>query len=194
MKKIKQTGFLSLSCGGTTTFIDSSNISWIPDTDYIVAGNTSTVDNSKGSSSSNDHVRFFPDPRARKCYKLPLKNSSSSVLIRAQFVYKNYDKLGKPPTFSVSIGTAITATVNLNSHDPWIEEFVWPVNKETVSFCLHSIPQGGSPLISSLELRPMPRGAYDNGLLPSQALRKSYRINCGYTNGSLRYEFPRTYT
>ncbi|XP_022960256.1 probable LRR receptor-like serine/threonine-protein kinase At5g48740 [Cucurbita moschata] len=183
--------FLSLSCGGTTTFTDSSNISWIPDIDYIGTGNTSIIDKGKGGSFSTGHVRFFPDTRARKCYKLPLKNGSSSVLIRAQFVYKNYDKLGKPPAFAVSIGTAITTNVNLTSHDPWTEEFVWPVNKETVSFCLHSIPEGGSPLISSVELRPLPRGAYDDGLLPNQALRKSYRINCGYTNGSLRYPIDR---
>lgn len=183
--------FLSLSCGGTTTFTDSSNISWIPDTDYIGSGNTSTIDNDDDRStfSSGHYVRFFPDPRARKCYKLPLKNSSSSVLIRAVFVYKNYDKLGKPPAFSVSIGTAITSNVNLSFNDPWIDEFVWKVDKEIVSFCLHSIPESGYPLISSLELRPLPRGAYDGGLLPNQALRKSYRINCGYTNGSLRYEF-----
>ncbi|CAK9309790.1 unnamed protein product [Citrullus colocynthis] len=175
-----QDGFLSLSCGATTTFTDSSNILWNPDVDYISSGNASIID--------NNHVRIFPDPRARNCYKLPLKNSSSSVLIRAEFVYKNYDKLGKPPAFFVSLGTAITSNVNLTFHDPWTEEFVWPVNKETVSFCLHSIPQGGSPLISSIELRPLPRGAYeDDGLLQSQALRKSYRINCGYTNGSLRY-------
>lgn len=106
-------------------------------------------------------------------------------------MYKNYDKVEKPPAFFVSLGTAITTIVNLTFHDPWTEEFVWPVvNKETVSFCLHSIPHGGSPLISSIELRPLPQGAYeDDGLLQSQALRKLYRINCGYTNGSLRYAF-----
>ncbi|XP_038877569.1 probable LRR receptor-like serine/threonine-protein kinase At5g48740 isoform X2 [Benincasa hispida] len=175
-----QDGFLSLSCGATTTFTDSSNILWLPDVGYISSGNTSIID--------NGHARFFPDPRARNCYKLPLKNTSSSVLIRAKFVYKNYDKLGKPPAFFVSLGTAITSIVNLTFHEPWTEEFVWPVNKETVSFCLHSIPLSGSPLISSIELRPLPRGSYeDDGLLQSRALRKSYRINCGYTNGSLRY-------
>lgn len=105
-------------------------------------------------------------------------------------MYKNYDKVEKPPAFFVSLGTAITSIVNLTFHDPWTEEFVWPVNKETASFCLHSIPQSGSPLISSIELRPLPQGAYeDDGLLQSQALRKSYRINCGYTSGSLRYAF-----
>jgi len=103
-------------------------------------------------------------------------------------VYKNYDRLGKPPVFSVSLGTAITSTVNLTGNDPWIEEFVWPVNyKDTLSFCLHSAPHGGSPVISSLEVRPLPRGAYHTGMrdFPNNSLRKAYRINSGY-NESLR--------
>uniref|UniRef100_A0A2N9J102 Protein kinase domain-containing protein n=1 Tax=Fagus sylvatica TaxID=28930 RepID=A0A2N9J102_FAGSY len=95
----------------------------------------------------------------------------------------------KPPAFSVSLGTAITSTINLTTKDPWLEEFLWPVNKETLSFCLLDIPDGGSPVISSLEVRPLPQGAYASGMgdFPNKSLRKSYRINCGYANGSLRY-------
>ncbi|XP_065875391.1 probable LRR receptor-like serine/threonine-protein kinase At5g48740 [Euphorbia lathyris] len=176
-----QNGFLSLSCGGASDYTDSSTISWVSDNEYIKTGNTSTI--------SAIPIRFFPDKQSRNCYKLPLSNSSSLTLLRAQFVYKNYDNLRKPPVFSVSIGTAIVATVNLSSNDPWIEEFVWPVNKDTLSLCLHAIPDGGYPVISSLEVRPIPRGAYQDeiGDFPVKSLRKAYRINSGYTNGSLRY-------
>ncbi|XP_002521090.2 probable LRR receptor-like serine/threonine-protein kinase At5g48740 [Ricinus communis] len=182
-------GFLSLSCGGTTNFTDSSNISWVSDSAYISIGNTTTINYIEGTSSFTVPVRFFQDLKGRKCYKLPLTNVSSVVLVRAQFVYKNYDRLGKPPAFSVSLGTAVTSTVNLTINDPWTEEFVWPVNKDTVSFCLHAIPDGGSPVISSLEIRPLPQGAYQSGIgdFPNKPLRKSFRINSGYTNGSLRY-------
>ncbi|XP_041005366.1 probable LRR receptor-like serine/threonine-protein kinase At5g48740 [Juglans microcarpa x Juglans regia] len=177
-----QDGFLSMSCGGTTTYTDSSNISWVPDGEYVSTGNIST-------SSSGDPIRFFPDIQGRKCYRIPVKNASSLILVRAQFLYKNYDGRGKPPAFSVSLGTAITSTINLTTNDPWTEEFIWPVNKDTLSFCLHAIPEGGSPVISSLEVRPLPQGAYASGIgdFPNKSLRKSYRINCGYANGSLRY-------
>ncbi|KAJ4847595.1 hypothetical protein Tsubulata_013914 [Turnera subulata] len=143
----------------------------------------------EGTSSSNAPLRFFPDSRGRKCYKLPVKNVSSSVLVRAQFVYKNYDRLGKPPVFSVSLGTAITSTVNLTTNDPWTEEVVWPVSKDTLTFCLLAIPNGGTPVISSLKVRPLPPGAYQNNLgdFPNKSLRKIYRVNSGYVNGSLRY-------
>ncbi|KAJ4728483.1 putative Kinase [Melia azedarach] len=184
-----QDGFLSLSCGGATSYTDSSNISWVSDSAYISTGNTTTIDYANGTSSSSPSIRFFPDSRDRACYKLPVKNLSSLVLIRAKFVYKNYDGLNKPPSFSVSLGTAITSTINLATNDPWTEEFVWPVIKDTAMLCMHCIPDGGSPVISSLEIRPLPQGAYHNamGASPNMLLRKSYRIDSGYTNGSLRY-------
>ncbi|KAF2284507.1 hypothetical protein GH714_025916 [Hevea brasiliensis] len=168
-------GFLSLSCGGTTNYTDSSNIRWVLDSAYISTGNTTTIDYIEGTSSSNVPIRFFPrTDQGRKCYKLPVKNMSSVVLVRAQFVYKDYDKLGKPPAFSVSLGTAITSTVNLTISDPWNEEFVWPASKDTLSFCLHAIPDGGSPVISSIEVRPLPQGAYQSGMgdFPNKSLRK----------------------
>ncbi|KAJ8749674.1 hypothetical protein K2173_026323 [Erythroxylum novogranatense] len=185
-----QDGFLSLSCGGITDYVDSNSISWVSDGPYISIGNTTTTDYIEGSSSPGVPVRFFPVTQDRNCYRLPLNNQSSLFLVRAQFVYKNYDRLRKPPTFFVSLGTSMTSTINLAINDPWTEEFVWrPVNKDALSFCLHAIPRGGSPVISSLEVRPLPPGAYQSGVgdLPTNLLRKHYRIDSGSTNGSLRY-------
>ena len=179
------TGFLSISCGNTS-YIDSSKISWVPDGQYVSTGNITTIK----SSTSNVPIRYFPNTQGRQCYRLPVNNVSSLVLVRAHFLYQNYDGLGKPPAFSVSLGRAITSTINLTTNDPWTEEFLWSENKETLSLCLLAIPDGGSPLISSIEIRPLPQGAYANGMgdFPNKSLRKSYRINCGYANGSLRYK------
>ncbi|XP_004292376.1 PREDICTED: probable LRR receptor-like serine/threonine-protein kinase At5g48740-like [Fragaria vesca subsp. vesca] len=183
-----QDGFLSLTCGGTMNYTDSSNIWWIPDKEFISTGNTTTISYIEGTSSISVPVRFFPTNQAHNCYTLPV-NVSFLVLVRAQFVYKDFDGLGKPPSFTVSLGTAIVSTVDLRKTDPWIEEFVWPVNKDTVSFCLHNIPDRGAPVISSIEVRPLPKEAYKSGMddSPHKSLRKSYRIDCGNTNGSLRY-------
>lgn len=181
---------MSLICGGTADYTDSSSISWIPDSAYIATGNITNVDYIEGTSSSSVPVRYFPISQGRNCYKLPVTNVSSLVLVRAQFVYKNYDGHRKPPSFSVSLGTAIVSTVDLLKNDPWTEEFVWPVDKDTVSFCLHEIAGRGAPVISTLEVRPLPQEAYTSGMedFPNKSLRKNYRINCGYTNGTLRYE------
>ncbi|XP_010525278.1 PREDICTED: probable LRR receptor-like serine/threonine-protein kinase At5g48740, partial [Tarenaya hassleriana] len=182
---INGTGFLSLSCGGPS-YVDSSNVSWVSDDEYIDRGNTSTV-----TSPTSFPIRFFPDSRGRECYKLPVKTDlSSSVLVRAKFVYGNYDGQNRPPSFLVSLGRTVAGTVNLGANDPWTEELVWPaVNKDTVLFCLLPIEGRGIPVISSLEVRPLPLGAYRNNLedFPSKILRRSYRINSGYTNGTIRY-------
>ncbi|KAL7590482.1 hypothetical protein Lser_V15G38961 [Lactuca serriola] len=178
-----QEGFWSLSCGRATNFIDSSNISWVSDYGYITKGNTTTLD-------FNDSIRFFPNPKNRNCYKLPINYTYSSlILIRVSFMYKNYDGLQQPPMFSVSLGTAVSATINLSFKDPWVEEFIWQIDKETLLLCLNSIPNGGIPVISSIEIRPMPQGGYYNGMedFTNKLLRKRYRINCGFTNGSIRY-------
>ncbi|KAI8523221.1 hypothetical protein RHMOL_Rhmol13G0056400 [Rhododendron molle] len=183
------TGFLSLSCGGTTSFVDSSNLTWVSDGNYVSIGNTATASFVEGTSSSLLPIRFFPNSPGRKCYRLPVRNISSSIIVRTQFVYKNYDGLSKPPAFSVSLGTAISATINLSRTDPWTEEFIWPVNKDILPLCLQSLPDAGFPVISTLEVRPLPEGAYRTGLkdFSDKFLRKSYRINCGCNNVSLRY-------
>ncbi|KAK9015980.1 hypothetical protein V6N11_007067 [Hibiscus sabdariffa] len=184
-----QDGFLSLSCGGEKNYVDSYKIKWVSDDTFITTGKKTTVEYVEGTSSSSIPIRFFPESRGRNCYKLPVENISSIVIVRAQFVYKNYDKHRKPPAFSVSLGTAIVSMVNLTDKDPWIDEFTWPVSKDTLSFCLQAIPGGGSPVISSLEVRPLPLGAYQSSLedFRHKSLHKCYRINSGYTNGSLRY-------
>lgn len=184
------TGFLSLSCGGTS-YVDSMNISWVPDDEYITVGQTTSVpyaDSGSEYPTSNTSLRSFPDRSKRSCYQLPPENVSSLALIRARFVYKNYDGKQEPPIFSISLGTAIVSTVDLSTKDPWTEEFMWPLSKDTISFCLHRIPNGGSPVISSLEVRPLPAGAYRSGLGDSlnKLLRKAYRIDSGQTNGSVR--------
>ncbi|KAL6002808.1 hypothetical protein ACLOJK_023030 [Asimina triloba] len=156
-------GFLSIACGGTALSVDSFNISWVPDNSYVRTGNTTTVNFIDGGSSLRVPLRFFPSTgEGRQCYRLPLQNSSM-VLIRSHFYYKNYDGLNEPPSFWVSLGTATPTTVNLTISDPWVEEFIWPVDKDALPFCLVAIPGSGFPVISRLEIRSMPMGAYTAG-------------------------------
>lgn len=179
-------GFLSLSCGAPSPFTDSSNISWVPDTPYIAAGSTTFT-------TSLTPLRFFPSPEpdTRFCYRLSVADLSL-VLVRAYFLYGDYDGLDRPPSFTVSLGTAAAALVNLTQSDPSTEEFVWKVENATLPFCLHSISNGGTPVISSLEVRPLPEDAYKTTSqnFVSALLRKRFRINCGYVGSTpIRYPF-----
>ncbi|CAL9048421.1 unnamed protein product [Musa banksii] len=186
-------GFLSLSCGGSTSFVDSgNNISWVPDGPYVTAGNATAANFVQGGSTSQLPLRFFADsgPGSRACFRLPVGNLPL-VLVRPRFVYGNYDGMHRPPVFAVSLGRAIAGFVNLSQADPWVEEFVWRREKgAALPFCLHSVAGGGSPVISSLEVRPLPEGAYGTRLqeFGDNLLRKRFRINCGYVDDEpLRY-------
>ncbi|KAG0462611.1 hypothetical protein HPP92_021087 [Vanilla planifolia] len=140
-------------------------------------------------------LRFFPDHHpTRKCYRFPVGNISIA-LVRPSFAYKNYDGKDRPPVFAVSIGTATVAIVNLSRSDPWVEEFVWKVVGEMLTFCLISVPGSGSPVISSLEVRPIPAGSYGAGseVLTGSLLRKRYRINCGYQDKGSPIRYPSDY-
>ncbi|KAK7401187.1 hypothetical protein VNO78_12508 [Psophocarpus tetragonolobus] len=88
---------------------------------------------------------------------------------------------------SVSIGIVVAATINLAQYDPWSEEFLWTIHKD-MSLCLNAIPKGGSLVISSFEIKSLPQGAYTNGMadFPNKFLRKSYKIDCGRSNDSVR--------
>lgn len=178
-----QQGFLSLSCGGSTVYTDPLNLTWIPDTAYVTTGYASSASSIYAKSPTRSPLRFFPtsDRQAPNCYKLPTKNFSV-ILIRSKFSYNNYDGKEKPPAFLVSLGTTNVSLVNLTKLDPWIEEFIWRVQKDTHRFCLHSLANGGFPVISSLEMRPLPDGAYSSNLdvFGDSLLRKRFRINCGY--------------
>ncbi|WOL11965.1 putative LRR receptor-like serine/threonine-protein kinase [Canna indica] len=184
-------GFLSLSCGGSTSFVDSYNISWVPDAPYVAAGNATAANFVQAGSMSHLPLRFFPDSGAesRACYRLPV-GDVSAVLIRTRFVYGNHDGMLRPPVFTVSLGRAIAGFVNLSQVDPWVEEFVWRVDRDILPFCLHSIVGGGFPVISSLEVRPLPKGSYGTTMAKfgGNLLRKRFRINCGYVDEEpLRY-------
>ncbi|RWW25932.1 hypothetical protein GW17_00009709 [Ensete ventricosum] len=180
-------GFLSLSCGGSTSFVDSgNNISWVPDGPYVTAGNATAANFVQGGSTAQLPLRFFADsgPGSRACFRLPV-GDLSLVLVRPRFVYGNYDGMRRPPVFAVSLGRAIAGFVNLSQADPWVEEFVWTREKGTaLPFCLHSVAGGGSPVISSLEVRPLPEGAYGTRSqeFGDNLLRKRFRINCGYVD------------
>lgn len=69
------------------------------------------------------------------------------------------------------------STINLNVQDPWVEEIILNADQEQ-AFCL--IAMDGIPVISLLELRPLPPRSYNRASSSlGVALKKVYRIDCG---------------
>lgn len=172
-----QTGFTSLVCGAPSDYISQSDgISWTSDTAFAPPISKTF---SLPSNSSLRTLRSFPPdasrPSGRSCYSILVPFGLS--LVRATFTYGNYDTLNKPPVFGVSIGATMFSTINFNTQDPWVEEMILNA-AEVQTFCL--ISMDGIPVISLLEFRPLPPGAYNHASSSlGVALKKIYRIDCG---------------
>uniref|UniRef100_A0A7I4AFS7 non-specific serine/threonine protein kinase n=1 Tax=Physcomitrium patens TaxID=3218 RepID=A0A7I4AFS7_PHYPA len=170
-------GFTSLVCGAPSDYISQSDgISWTSDTAFAPPISKTF---SLPSNSSLRTLRSFPPdasrPSGRSCYSILVPFGLS--LVRATFTYGNYDTLNKPPVFGVSIGATMFSTINFNTQDPWVEEMILNA-AEVQTFCL--ISMDGIPVISLLEFRPLPPGAYNHASSSlGVALKKIYRIDCG---------------
>ncbi len=177
-------GFVSLACGASGNFTSDNNISWMSDEAYAPPGGIpATIAKNKIGTV----LRAFPADikttnnrpvSERICYSLPIPfNPPGIFLVRATFEYQNYDGLNDPPIFQVALGPTNLSTVDLTANDPWVVEVIY---NATVSqaFCL--IRQMGTPVISSLEVRPLLDATYANAQASSTTmLRTLYRINCG---------------
>lgn len=140
-------------------------------------------------------LRFFPPDKdrsptaGRNCYSLPIPPGLN--LVRSTFYYGNYNGARLAPMFGVSLGATLYSTVNLALKDPWVEEIIYNAT-DSRTFCLVAMVE--APVISLLELRPLPSGSYRRAD-PSYGgtmLRKVYRINCGSRpSESVRYKNSR---
>uniref|UniRef100_A0A7C9E410 non-specific serine/threonine protein kinase n=1 Tax=Opuntia streptacantha TaxID=393608 RepID=A0A7C9E410_OPUST len=109
-------------------------------------------------------VRRFPDGE-RNCYTLkPLNGRDNSYLIRAHFMYGNYDGQNRAPVFNVYVGVSFWGKVMPVS--PFMEFVLEIIHKPSTDFiyiCLVDIGQG-TPFISALLLRPLNNSTYVSDL------------------------------
>ncbi|CAN6997896.1 unnamed protein product [Brassica rapa subsp. trilocularis] len=104
-----QAGFISLDCGlvpKTTTYTEkSTNITYKSDTDYVDSGLVGTINDAYKTRFQQQtwSLRSFPEGQ-RNCYNLFNLTANSKYLIKATFLYGNYDKLNQLPSFDLHIG------------------------------------------------------------------------------------------
>nr|CAB3460920.1 unnamed protein product [Digitaria exilis] len=116
-------GFISIDCGlpGTASYVDdNTKLSYAPDAAFVDdAGfnhNISAEYITPKLSKRYLNVRSFPDA-ARSCYTLRSLVSGLKYLLRASFVYGNYDGLRRPPVFDLHVGVNFWTTVNITDAD-----------------------------------------------------------------------------
>ncbi|CAH2036431.1 unnamed protein product [Thlaspi arvense] len=175
------TGFINVDCGlpprESPYNVLPTGLSYTSDAGLVNSGNTSRIAKEFEANYTKPilTLRYFPDG-LRNCYNLNVTRDTK-YLIRARFVYGNYDDLKIGPDFELYLGPNIWTTVG---SDDATEEIIHVTKSDSLQVCL--VKTGKSiPFINVLELRPLPNSAYvtESGSLKS--LFRRYLSSSGLT-------------
>ncbi|KAJ3680856.1 hypothetical protein LUZ60_015345 [Juncus effusus] len=179
-------GFISLDCGGTDSYTDSTGLEWTPD-NSAVFGQRANLSASNSDQKQYQTVRFFPADTRKYCYTLSVR-TRTRYLVRATFLYGNFDNSNVYPKFDVSIGATHWSTIVIaDAAIPEIVEMVVLATQPVMSVCL-SNASTGLPFISTLELRQFNGSVYYTTVETQFYMSLAARINFGAeSNDSIRY-------
>ncbi|CAH2077585.1 unnamed protein product [Thlaspi arvense] len=195
-----QTGYISIDCGKPLNEIDKDSVSGIYyafDDDFIANGENLNVSEEYNYPKNLNLPYVLADLRAfpqgnRNCYSLkPSKAKDKLYLIRASFMYGNYDGgvNQKPlPEFDLYLNVNFWSTVKFkNASEQVHKEILTYAESETIYVCL--VNKGkGTPFISGLELRPVNSSIYGTEFGRNVSLLLYQRWDTGYLNGTGRYQ------
>ncbi|KAG5059017.1 hypothetical protein JHK87_000046 [Glycine soja] len=193
----QQIGFISIDCGGTPTnneYTDEiTNIRYTTDGAYIQTGVNKNISSEYAYPKNPNLPLLLSDLRSfplgeRNCYRLVAGKRGELHLIRASFLYGNYDGENKPPEFDLYVDVNFWSTVKFrNASEEVTMEIISVAQSGATHVCL--VNKGaGTPFISGLELRPLNSSIYDTEFGESASLSLFKRWDIGSTNGSGRYE------
>jgi len=182
-------GFITLDCGllpdGSPYTNPSTGLTFTSDSSFIESGKNGRVskDSERNFEKAFVTLRYFPDGE-RNCYNLNV-TQGTNYLIRAAFLYGNYDGLNTIPNFDLFIGPNKVTTVNFNATGGGVFVEIIHMSRSTpLDICL--VKTGTTtPMISTLELRPLRSDTYISAI--GSSLLLYFR---GYLNDSgvvLRY-------
>ncbi|XP_062157096.1 senescence-induced receptor-like serine/threonine-protein kinase isoform X2 [Alnus glutinosa] len=179
-------GFMSIDCGSDEDSIDKeTGIPYKSDKELVNTGIVATVspDWSGYITEQFKNLRSFPQG-TRNCYALkPEQVKYNNYMIRAQFLYGNYDGKNQTPKFDLHLGPNWWATVS--SSDPVYYEIIYTPLTDYIDVCLVNT-NNGIPFISTLELRRLDNSIYrtEDGAL---AIISRYDVGKDIRSGSRRY-------
>ncbi|CAH8387068.1 unnamed protein product [Eruca vesicaria subsp. sativa] len=162
-----QEGFISLDCGlplNESPYVEpETEIQFSSDENFIQSGKMGKIPANLKSENLKPYstLRYFPDG-IRNCYDIRVE-VGRNYLIRAMFFYGNFDGLNVSPEFDMYIGPNKWTTIDLQKE-----------------------PSGSgatTPMISTLELRPL---ASDSYLAMSGSLKLNFRMYLSNSTALLR--------
>ncbi|GJM89515.1 hypothetical protein PR202_ga05716 [Eleusine coracana subsp. coracana] len=191
---LDSTGFISIDCGlpENSSYVDvATNLLYVSDAGFTETGinrNISAEYIQPNFAKRYLNVRSFPDA-ARSCYTLGSLSPGSKYLLRATFMYGNYDGLNKPPSFDLYLGVNFWTTVSIIIPDlSVLVEVIAVVPDDFVQICLVNTGSG-TPFISGLDLRPLRSTLYEQ-VNATQGLVLLHRNNLGPTDNSGLVRYP----
>ncbi|CAK9165319.1 unnamed protein product [Ilex paraguariensis] len=142
-----------------------TGIIYTSDTGFVDTGASRSILPTYMTSSIEQQfktVRSFPEG-TRNCYTLrPAQGKGNKYLIRASFLYGNYDSQNILPRFDLHVGVDTWDTVILtDSSTPLRKEIIHIPTSDYISICLVKTGRYATPFISSLELRLMNNTIYE---------------------------------
>lgn len=181
-----EAGFVSIDCGGGENYTDDIGLVWISD-NQMPYGETAPISVPGENRKQYSTVRYFPADNRKYCYTFGVLNRTR-YLVRATFLYGNFDNSNVYPKFDISLGSTHWSTIVVSDANTIeIEELILLASFPTISVCL-SNASTGRPFISTLELRQFNGSLYYTEFETRFFLGVSARINFGAeSNDSVRY-------
>ncbi|KAJ6778372.1 hypothetical protein OIU74_002215 [Salix koriyanagi] len=170
-------GFLSLDCGGPANFTDALGLSWTSDVNFIY-GEVANISVATERRKQYTTVRHFPADSRKYCYRLDV-TSRTRYLLRATFLYGDFDSNNVYPKFDISVGPTHWSTIVIYDANT-IEsiELIFLASSSSISVCLSNATTG-KPFISTLELRQFNGSVYYTAFENQFYLSVSARVNFG---------------
>lgn len=184
-------GFISLDCGSPPNEPPYNGVhtglTYSTDDGFVQTGKTGKIQRELEPVLGKPFwtLRYFPDGN-RNCYTLNV-TQGTTYLIRARFVYGNYDGLNEYPSFDLYLGPNLWENIDLSAlgTNGTFEEIIHKPVSKSLQVCL--VKRGTSiPLISTLEIRPLQNNNTYN--TQSGSLRYSRRRYFSTASGSVRYQ------
>lgn len=123
-------------------------------------------------------LRYFPADSRKYCYTLNV-TERTRYLVRATFLYGNFDNNNVYPKFDISLGATHWATIVISDASTIeYQELIFLATDPMISVCLSNATTG-QPFISTLELRQFNGSMYLTPSENSYFLSVSARINFG---------------
>ncbi|XP_031247368.1 LRR receptor-like serine/threonine-protein kinase IOS1 [Pistacia vera] len=189
-----QTGFISIDCGipENSPYTDKkTGIDYVSDATTIDTGVTYSISDEYKNDTLDQqfyNLRSFPEG-TRNCYTIKTEGSDhNKLLIRARFMYGNYDGQGILPSFNLVLESDVWDTVEFkDAATPRSREIIHIPQNNYVYVCLENTGFG-TPFISALEVRPLMNTSYASFVLDG-SLVLFFRYDLGSTtNETIRYK------